>query len=259
MTRERRTRQHVDIRRSVDTPRWSDSPAVMSTTTVDDARAASMIFDAVRCHDAPPVRCIDAARASTPLPSTSRRPKTKANVRADNRVAVRRYRERRRTEEKERRTECERLRAENETLRLKLATIEAELKHSSWLLRVIAWKYDLDFTDIPTPTQKPSTAVAVVPLEEATGSDEKRLHATEEVNLPKKAARQSRIPKHAVHASIPQKSDLKLAAAPNELDFKHFLENYFTHGDTCPCYERVAGQDAAPLYADMCLPVENAT
>ena len=251
MTRERRTRQHVDIRRSVDTPRWSDSPAVMSTITVDDARAASMIFDAGRC--------IDAARASTLLPSTSRRPKTKANVRADNRVAVRRYRERRRTEEKERRTECERLRAENETLRLKLATIEAELKHSSWLLRVIAWKYDLDFTDIPTPTQKPSTAVAVVPLEEATGSDEKRLHATEEVNLPKKAARQSRTPKHAVHASIPQKSDLKLAAAPNELDFKHFLENYFTHGDACLCYERVAGQDAAPLYADMCLPVENAT
>ena len=140
-----------------------------------------------------------------------------------------------------------------------LATIEAELKHSRWLLRVIAWKYDLDFTDIPTPTQKPSTAVAVVPLEEATGSDEKRLHATEEVNLPKKAARQSRTPKHAVHASIPQKSDLKLAAAPNELDFKHFLENYFTHGDACLCYERVAGQDAAPLYADMCLPVENAT
>ena len=187
MTRERRTRQHVDIRRSVDTPRWSDSPAVMSTTIVDDARAASMIFDAVRCHDAPPMRCIDAARASTPLPSTSRRPKTKANVRADNRVAVRRYRERRRTEEKERRTECERLRAENETLRLKLATIEAELKHSSWLLRVIAWKYDLDFTDIPTPTQKPSTAVAVVPLEEVTVSDEKRLHATEEVDLPKKS------------------------------------------------------------------------
>ena len=257
MTRERRTRQHVDIRRSVDTPRWSDSPAVMSTTTVDDARAASMIFDAVRCHDAPPVRCIDAARASTPLPSTSRRPKTKANVRADNRVAVRRYRERRRTEEKERRTECERLREENETLRLELTTTEAELKHSSWLLRAIAWKYDLDLTDIST--QIPSTAVAVVPLEEVTVSDEKRLHATEEVDLPKKAARQSRTPKHAVHASIPQKSDLKLAAAPNELDFKHFLENYFTHGDACLCYERVAGQDAAPLYADMCLPVENAT
>ena len=257
MTRERRTRQHVDIRRSVDTPRWSDSPAVMSTTTVDDARAASMIFDAVRCHDAPPMRCIDAARASTPLPSTSRRPKTKANVRADNRVAVRRYRERRRTEEKERRTECERLREENETLRLELATTEAELKHSNWLLRAIAWKYDLDLTDIST--QIPSTAVAVVPLEEVTGSDEKRLHATEEVNLPKKAARQSRIPKHAVHASIPQKSDLKLAAAPNELEFKHFLEDYFTHGDACPCHERVAGQDTAPLYADMCLPVENAT
>ena len=257
MTRERRTRQHVDIRRSVDTPRWPDSPAVMSTTTVDDARAASMIFDAVRCHDAPPVRCIDAARASTPLPSTSRRPKTKANVRADNRVAVRQYRERRRTEEKERRTECERLREENETLRLELTTTEAELKHSSWLLRAIAWKYDLDLTDIST--QIPSTAVAVVPLEEVTVSDEKRLHATEEVDLPKKAARQSRTPKHAVHASIPQKSDLKLAAAPNELDFKHFLENYFTHGDACLCYERVAGQDAAPLYADMCLPVENAT
>ena len=257
MTRERRTRQHVDIRRSVDTPRWSDSPAVMSTTTVDDARAASMIFDAVRCHDAPPMRCIDAARASTPLPSTSRRPKTKANVRADNRVAVRRYRERRRTEEKERRTECERLREENETLRLELTTTEAELKHSSWLLRAIAWKYDLDLTDIST--QIPSTAVAVVPLEEVTVSDEKRLHATEEVNLPKKAARQSRIPKHAVHASIPQKSDLKLAAAPNELEFKHFLEDYFTHGDACPCHERVAGQDTAPLYADMCLPVENAT
>ena len=257
MTRERRTRQHVDIRRSVDTPRWSDSPAVMSTTTVDDARAASMIFDAVRCPDAPPVRCIDAARASTPLPSTSRRPKTKANVRADNRVAVRRYRERRRTEEKERRTECERLREENETLRLELTTTEAELKHSSWLLRAIAWKYDLDLTDIST--QIPSTAVAVVPLEEVTGSDEKRLHATEEVNLPKKAARQSRTPKHAVHATIPRKSDLKLAAAPNELEFKHFLEDYFTHGDACPCHERVAGQDTAPLYADMCLPVENAT
>jgi len=257
MTRERRTRQHVDIRRSVDTPRWSDSPAVMSTTTVDDARAASMIFDAVRCHDAPPVRCIDAARASTPLPSTSRRPRTKANVRVDNRVAVRRYRERRRTEEKERRTECERLREENETLRLELTTTEAELKHSSWLLRAIAWKYDLDLTDIST--QIPSTAVAVVPLEEVTVSDEKRLHATEEVDLPKKAVRQSRTPKHAVHATIPRKSDLKLAAAPNELEFKHFLENYFTHGDTCLCYERVAGQDAAPLYADMCLPVENAT
>ena len=257
MTRERRTRQHVDIRRSVDTPRWSDSPAVMSTTTVDDARAASMIFDAVRCHDAPPMRCIDAARASTPLPSTSRRPKTKANVRADNRVAVRRYRERRRTEEKERRTECERLREENETLRLELTTTEAELKHSSWLLRAIAWKYDLDLTDIST--QIPSTAVAVVPLEEVTVSDEKRLHATEEVDLPKKAARQSRTPKHAVHATIPRKSDLKLAAAPNELEFKHFLEDYFTHGDACPCHERVAGQDTAPLYADMCLPVENAT
>ena len=257
MTRERRTRQHVDIRRSVDTPRWSDSPAVMSTTIVDDARAASMIFDAVRCHDAPPVRCIDAARASTLLPSTSRRPKTKANVRADNRVAVRRYRERRRTEEKERRTECERLREENETLRLELTTTEAELKHSSWLLRAIAWKYDLDLTDIST--QIPSTAVAVVPLEEVTVSDEKRLHATEEVDLPKKAARQSRTPKHAVHATIPRKSDLKLAAAPNELEFKHFLEDYFTHGDACPCHERVAGQDTAPLYADMCLPVENAT
>ena len=136
-----RARQHVDIRRSVDTEVSTHLGglaarlrAVMSTITVDDARAASMIFDAVRCHDAPPMRCIDAARASTPLPSTSRRPKTKANVRADNRVAVRRYRERRRTEEKERRTECERLRAENETLRLKLATIEAELKHSRWLL-----------------------------------------------------------------------------------------------------------------------------
>lgn len=251
-----RARQHVDIRRSVDTevsthlgdlaarPR-----AVMSTITVDDARAASMIFDAGRC--------IDAARASTLLPSTSRRPKTKANVRADNRVAVRRYRERRRTEEKERRTECERLREENETLRLELTTTEAELKHSSWLLRAIAWKYDLDLTDIST--QIPSTAVAVVPLEEVTVSDEKRLHATEEVDLPKKAARQSRTPKHAVHATIPRKSDLKLAAAPNELEVKHFLEDYFTHGDACPCHERVAGQDTAPLYADMCLPVENAT
>ena len=184
-----RARQHVDIRRSVDTEVSTHLGglaarlrAVMSTITVDDARAASMIFDAGRC--------IDAARASTLLPSTSRRPKTKANVRADNRVAVRRYRERRRTEEKERRTECERLREENETLRLELTTTEAELKHSSWLLRAIAWKYDLDLTDIST--QIPSTAVAVVPLEEVTVSDEKRLHATEEVDLPKKAARQSR-------------------------------------------------------------------
>ena len=212
-----RARQHVDIRRSVDTEVSTHLGglaarlrAVMSTITVDDARAASMIFDAGRC--------IDAARASTLLPSTSRRPKTKANVRADNRVAVRRYRERRRTEEKERRTECERLREENETLRLELTTTEAELKHSSWLLRAIAWKYDLDLTDIST--QIPSTAVAVVPLEEVTVSDEKRLHATEEVDLPKKAARQSRTPKHAVHATIPRKSDLKLAAAPNELEFK---------------------------------------
>ena len=98
------------------------------------------------------------------------------------------------------RTECERLREENETLRLELTTTEAELKHSSWLLRAIAWKYDLDLTDIST--QIPSTAVAVVPLEEVTVSDEKRLHATEEVDLPKKAARQSRTPKHAVHATI---------------------------------------------------------
>ena len=83
--------------------------------------------------DATTPRPCDAStpRDIAPLPSTSRRPKTKANVRADNRVAVRGYRERRRTEEKERRTECERLRAENETLRLKLATIEAEVKQSA--------------------------------------------------------------------------------------------------------------------------------
>ena len=52
-------------------------------------------------------------------------------------------------DEKERIEECERLRKENETLRLQLETSRAELKHSRWLLRVVAWKYDLDLADIP--------------------------------------------------------------------------------------------------------------
>ena len=38
----------------------------------------------------------------------------------------------------------------------------------------------------------------------------------------------------------------------------HYPLDWF-HGGGCPCHERVAGQDTAPLYADMCLPVENAT
>ena len=143
------------------------------------------IFDA-GVH-APPMRCIDAARASTPLPSTSRRPKTKANVRADNRVAVRRYRERRRTEEKERRTECERLRAENETLRLKLATIGGRIEALALVAEGNRLEVRFRLHRYSNSTQKPSTAVAVVPLEEATGSDEKRLHATEEVDLTEKS------------------------------------------------------------------------
>ena len=31
--------------------------------------------------------------------------------------------------------------------------------------------------------------------------------------------------------------DAKPAGAPNELELKDFLEEYFTHGDACPCYE----------------------
>ena len=31
--------------------------------------------------------------------------------------------------------------------------------------------------------------------------------------------------------------DAKPAGAPDELELKDFLEEYFTHGDACPCYE----------------------
>ena len=61
-------------------------------------------------------------------------------------------------------------------------TYLCEKRTKRWLqgpVGCFAWKYDLDLTDIST--QIPS--MAVVPLEEVTVSDEKRLHATEEVDL----------------------------------------------------------------------------
>ena len=41
--------------------------------------------------------------------------------------------------------------------------------------------------------------------------------------------------------------DAKPAGAPDELELKDFLEEYFTHGDACPCYESTdAGARARP-------------
>ena len=140
----------VDTSRGVDT-RVFVRPRATTTTRMTTVGGAARRDDR---GSALPPRCVEIARES-PSASPSRR-KTPANDRAVNRAAVRRYRERKRMDEKERIEECDRLRGENETLRLALETSRAELKHSRWLLRVVAWKYDLDLADIPT--EKPSTS-----------------------------------------------------------------------------------------------------
>jgi hypothetical protein len=190
-----------------------------------------------------PPRCVEIARES-PSASPSRR-KTAANDRAVNRAAVRRYRERKRTDEKERIEECQRLREENETLRLALETSRAELKHSRWLLRVVAWKYDLDLADIPT--EKPSTS----PPGRVRGSDASAVFPAGGVPARNDIARPfaARGGAETRPRKIPRASDddSKPAGAPDELELKDFLEEYFTHGDACPCYESTdADARAAP-------------
>jgi len=199
--------------------------------------------DAARRDDASPVRCVETARASaSSSPSTSpsttpsrRKTTTNANERAVNRAAVRRYRERRRTDERERRAECERLRQENEALRLRLVTTGAELKHSRWLLSVVAWKYDIDLADIPTGMPSTSTMAP----ESASGGVENAIFPAGAVTVRNDVAPPFE-PRRARGAreTFPRASDdSRPTAAPDELELKHFLEEYFTHGDACPCDE----------------------
>ena len=150
-------------------------------------------------------------------------------------------------DEKERIEECERLRGENETLRLALETSRAELKHSRWLLRVVAWKYDLDLADIPT--EKPSTST--MPQGRVRGSDANAVFPAGGVPARNDIARP--FAARGVAETRPRKipraadDDAKPAGAPDELELKDFLEEYFTHGDACPCYESTdAGARAAP-------------
>ena len=150
-------------------------------------------------------------------------------------------------DEKERIEECERLRGENETLRLALETSRAELKHSRWLLRVVAWKYDLDLADIPT--EKPSTST--MPQGRVRGSDANAAFPAGGVPARNDIARPfaARCVAETRPRKIPRAADddAKPAGAPNELELKDFLEEYFTHGDACPCYESTdADARAAP-------------
>ena len=232
----------VDTSRGVDTRVFVRPRATTTTTRMTTVGGAARRDDR---GSALPPRCVEIARES-PSASPSRR-KTPANDRAVNRAAVRRYRERKRMDEKERIEECERLRGENETLRLALETSRAELKHSRWLLRVVAWKYDLDLADIPT--EKPSTST--MPQGRVRGSDANAVFPAGGVPARNDIARP--FAARGVAETRPRKipraadDDAKPAGAPDELGLKDFLEEYFTHGDACPCYESTdADARAAP-------------
>jgi len=215
------------------------------------------VADAVRCDDrsaASPTRCVEIASASASAsPSTApsrRKTASTANDRAVNRAAVRRYRERKRTDERERLEECERLREENTTLRLRLETLRAELKHSRWLLHVVAWKYDLDLADIPT--EKPATSTMPPEPVSACASDAN-------IVFPAVGVRSDVARTFEVHGKgkcearprkVPRTDDSRPTAALDELELKQFLEEYFTHGEACPCYESGDARAATPSGAN---------
>ena len=183
------------------------------------------------------------ASASASFPSTGGTTRTKATDAGcgrDNRAAVRRYRERKRMEERVRRAECERLQKENETLRGKLRMTEAELTHTKWLLTVVAWKYDVNLMDIPA--HEPSTAM--VPMEHLRGDDEDLLRVADEVS--EKSAR-------ITETERPRAPNSKPPISPDELELKDFLEEYFTHGDACPCFDGMDTRELA-VNSAMCLP-----
>ncbi|CEF98360.1 Basic-leucine zipper domain [Ostreococcus tauri] len=181
------------------------------------------------------------ASASASCPSTPTRTKvTESGTGRDNRAAVRRYRERKRMEERARRAECERLQKENETLRGQLRTTEAELTHTKWLLTVVAWKYDVNLMDIPV--HKPSTAM--VPMEHPRGDDEDLLRVADEIS--EKSAR-------ITETERPRAPNSKPPISPDELELKDFLEEYFTHGDACPCFDGMDTRELA-INSAMCLP-----
>ena len=202
------------------------------------------------------------ASASASFPSTGGTTRTKATDAGsgrDNRAAVRRYRERKRMEERVRRAECERLQKENETLRGKLRMTEAELTHTKWLLTVVAWKYDVNLMDIPA--HEPSTAM--VPMEHLRGDDEDLLRVADEVS--EKSARITETERPRAPNEISEKSariteterprapNSKPPISPDELELKDFLEEYFTHGDACPCFDGMDTRELA-VNSAMCLP-----